>query len=304
MRPLGQLIAGVTCHAKREFMKSKILNTVAFIVSKPEDGVTLQVFLANKLSLSKRAAKQLLDDKSVWVNRRCIWMAHHIMRKGDTVEVPALHTAKKQESIRLKVLSDSDNYFIIDKPSGIVVIGKNSVESKLQEQFDNPDLRVVHRLDKDTTGCLLCAKSVSAFEAAISVFKTRRVIKIYQAIVYGKFERNTSMLNQELDGARAVSQVRRMACSKDASFLKVRIETGRTHQIRRHLAAVRHPVLGDMQYGVKFARDPRLVTVARPMLHSTEIELVDPLDSTHTLKAHSPLPADFRRCLKLFNMGR
>jgi 23S rRNA pseudouridine1911/1915/1917 synthase len=174
----------------------------------------------------------------------------------------------------------------------------------LQEQFDNPDLRVVHRLDKDTTGCLLCAKSVSAFEAAISVFKTRRVIKIYQAIVYGKFERNTSMLNQELDGARAVSQVRRMACSKDASFLKVRIETGRTHQIRRHLAAVRHPVLGDMQYGVKFARDPRLVTVARPMLHSTEIELVDPLDSTHTLKAHSPLPADFRRCLKLFNMGR
>ena len=286
-------------------MKSKTLNTVAFIVSKAEDGVTLQNFLAKKLSLSKRAAKKLLDDKSVWVNRRCIWMAHHIVRKGDTIEVPALHTAKKQESVKLKILADYDDYLIIDKPSGIVVCDhKDSVEIKLQEQLDNAALRVVHRLDKDTTGCLLCARSARAFVAAVAVFKTRRVIKMYQAIVYGKFERNTSMLNQELDGARAVSQVRRMACSKDASFLKIRIETGRTHQIRRHLASVRHPVLGDKQYGVKFARDPRLVTVARPMLHSSEIELTNPLDSTQALKAHSPLPADFRRCLKLFGMGR
>jgi 23S rRNA pseudouridine1911/1915/1917 synthase len=285
-------------------MKSKILNTVAFIVTKPEDGVTLQDYLAKKLSLSKRAAKTLLDDKSVWVNRRCIWMAHHIVRKGDTIEVPALHTEKKQESVKIKILSDYADYMIIDKPSGMIVVGKNSVESKLQEQFNDFGIRVVHRLDRDTTGCLLCAKSVGAFEAAVSVFKTRRVIKIYQTIVYGKFERNSSMLNQELDGARAVSQVNRMACSKDASFLKIRIETGRTHQIRRHLAAVRHPVLGDKQYGVKFARDPRLVTVARPMLHSTELELTNPLDSTQTLKAHSPLPADFRRCLKLFDMGR
>ncbi len=285
-------------------MKSKILNTVAFIASKTDEGATLQDFLAAKLTLSKRAAKQLLDDKSVWVNRRCIWMAHHEVRKGDTVEVPALHTAKKQESVKLRILSDYEDYLIVDKPSGVVVVGKDSIEAKLQAQLANFNLRVVHRLDKDTTGCLLCAKSARAFDAAVAVFKTRRVIKIYQTIVYGKFERNTAMLDQELDGARAVSQVRRMDCSKDASFLKIRIETGRTHQIRRHMASVRHPVLGDKQYGVKFARDPRLVTVARPMLHSSEIELTDPLNSAQTLKAHSPLPADFRRCLKLFDMER
>ncbi|MFA7172697.1 MAG: RluA family pseudouridine synthase [Kiritimatiellia bacterium] len=285
-------------------MKSKILNTVALIVSKTEEGAKLQDFLVKKLGLSRRAAKQLLDDKSVWVNRRCIWMTHHEVHKGDTIEVPALHTAKKQESVKLKVLVDYADFLIIDKPSGMVVVGKVSVESKLQEQLGNANLRVVHRLDKETTGCLLCAKSARSFDAAVAVFKTRRVIKIYQAIVYGKFERNTALLDQELDGARAVSQVRRMACSKDASFLKIRIETGRTHQIRRHLAAVRHPVLGDKQYGVKFARDPRLVTVARTMLHSSEIELTNPLGSTGTIKAHSPLPADFRRCLKLFDMGR
>jgi 23S rRNA pseudouridine1911/1915/1917 synthase len=185
-----------------------------------------------------------------------------------------------------------------------VVSGKDSVELRLREQLNCPALKVVHRLDKDTTGCLLCARSQEAFDAAVSVFKTRRVIKMYQAIIYGKFERNSSLLNQELDGVRAVSQVRRMDCSKDASFLKIRIETGRTHQIRRHLAAVRHPILGDKQYGVKFARDPRLLTVARPMLHSCGIELDNPLESGKAIKAHSPLPADFRRCLKLFDMGR
>ena len=286
-------------------MKSKSLNTVAFVVTRPEEGMKLQEFLAKKLSLSKRAAKQLMDDKSVWVNRRCIWMAHHQVRKGDTVEVPALHKAKKQESIKFNVLTDCGDYLVIDKPSGIVVNGtKDSVEIKLREQLDSPDLVVVHRIDKDTTGCLLCARSNEAFEAAVSVFKTRRVIKMYQAIVYGKFERNASLLNQELDGARAISQVKRMDCSKDASFLKIRIETGRTHQIRRHLAAVRHPVLGDKQYGVKFARDPRLLTVARPMLHSSGIELDNPLEPSKAIKAHSPLPADFRRCLKLFDMGR
>ena len=285
-------------------MKSKSLNTVAFVVTRPEEGMKLQEFLAKKLSLSKRAAKQLMDDKSVWVNRRCIWMAHHHVRKGDTVEVPALHTKKKQESIKLKVLTDCGDYVVIDKPSGIVVTGKDSVELKLREQLKAPDLVAVHRIDKDTTGCVLCARNQQAFEAAVAVFKTRRVIKMYQAIVYGKFERNSSLLNQELDGARAVSQVRRQACSKDASFLKIRIETGRTHQIRRHLAAVRHPVLGDKQYGVKFARDPRLLTVARPMLHSSGLELDNPLDPSKAIKAHSPLPADFRRCLKLFDMGR
>lgn len=285
-------------------MKSKILNTVAFVATRADEGMTLQEFLSKRLSLSKRAAKKLMDDKSVWVNRRCIWMAHHQLRKGDTVEVPALHTAKKQESIKLKVLTDCGDYLVIDKPSGIVVSGKDSVEEKLREQLNCPALKVVHRLDKDTTGCLLCARSQEAFDAAVSVFKTRRVIKMYQAVIYGRFERNSSLLNQELDGVRAVSQVRRMDCSKDASFLKIRIETGRTHQIRRHLAAVRHPVLGDKQYGVKFARDPRLLTVVRPMLHSCGIELDNPMESGKSIKAHSPLPADFRRCLKLFDMGR
>ncbi len=281
---------------------------LSFVVSKVESGLCLQVYLASKLSLSKRAAKNLLDTKTVWVNRRCVWMAHHVLRHGDTVEVPAPQKGKNSEPAaapKIRVLVEDEHYLIADKPSGIVSAGETgSVANILQMQFGEPNLKAAHRLDRDTTGCLLLAKSDAAFDAAVAIFKTRRVSKIYHVIVYGRFERSVSTLQNELDGKRAVSHINRESSTKDASFLKVRIETGRTHQIRRHLAAIRHPVLGDREHGFKTARDPRLLTVPRQMLHASGLELPHPMVPGATLKAHSPLPADFRRCLQLFDMGK
>jgi 23S rRNA pseudouridine1911/1915/1917 synthase len=151
---------------------------------------------------------------------------------------------------------------------------------------------------------MMFAKTTAAFNEAVDLWKTRRVTKLYQAIVWGSYERSKSTIDQELDGDRAVSHITREAIAKDATFVKVRIETGRTHQIRRHLASIRHPILGDREHGVKFARDPRLLTIPRQMLHACEIEMPHPMMSGKTLKAHSPLPADFRRCLKIFDMGK
>jgi 23S rRNA pseudouridine1911/1915/1917 synthase len=286
-----------------KFMNKKNEMT-AFVVARGEDGASVQDFLSAKLSISRRAAKNLLDERVVWVNRRCIWMAHHRLRNGDTIEIPSRRQTTVTIGNRIRVLVESGDYLVVDKPSGLVVTGSRSVETMLREQLSSPKLVVVHRLDKDTTGCLLCARSSAAFEAAVKLFKSRRVIKLYQALVYGKFESKASLLNQKLDGERAISQVKRLTCVKEASFLKIRIETGRTHQIRRHLAAVRHPVLGDIRYGIKTVRDPRYQTIPRPMLHACGLELVNPLEPTLKIKAHSPLPADFRRSLKLFGMGR
>lgn len=285
-------------------MKVNHVSVTAFVVSKVESGQSLQVFLAAKLSVSKRAAKNLLDDRKVWVNRKCVWMAHHALHQGDTVEVPASHMSKAEAPSKIRVLVEDEFYIVADKPSGMLAVGEGSAEEVLRTQASQPALKAVHRLDRDTTGCLLLAKSAAAFDAAVALFKTRRVTKTYHAIVFGCFDRTASTVDQELDGERAVSHIHREAISKDASFLKVRIETGRTHQIRRHLAAIRHPVLGDREHGVKFARDPRLLTIPRQMLHASGLELPHPLASGKTLKAHSPLPADFRRCLKLFDMGK
>ena len=84
----------------------------------------------------------------------------------------------------------------------------------------------------------------------------------------------------------------------------MRIETGRTNQIRRHLAAIRFPVVGDRVFGLKTTRDPRLMQVPRQMLHASTLKLPDPLRPRDEISVHSPLPADFRGALKLFGMGK
>jgi len=288
-------------------MKEKNQSVVSFVVSKVEAGQPLQVFISLKRSISKRAAKNLLDNRVVWVNRKCVWMSHHTLHQGDTVEIATTQQPKvtvAEAAAKIRVLIEDDYYLVADKPSGVLSVGENSAEEILRLQAQLPALKAVHRLDRDTTGCLLCAKTAVAFDAAVSVFKTRHVSKIYQVIVFGRYDRSASTVDQDLDGERAVSHIQREMVAKDASFLKVKIETGRTHQIRRHLAAIRHPVLGDREHGLKFARDPRLLTIPRQMLHASGLEMPHPMLSGKTLKAHSPLPADFRRCLKLFDMGK
>lgn len=288
-------------------MKAKGSEIVSFIVSKAEAGVSLQMFLSQKLSISKRAAKNMMDDRVVWVNRRVVWMAHHLLRVGDTIEVPGSVRRVVSAPLakpKIRILVEDDHYLIADKPSGMLSVGEGSAEEVLREQTQNPTLQAVHRLDRDTTGCILFAKRAAAFNAAVALFKTRRISKQYQAVVYGRFSRSASTVKEALDGERAVSHIQSEAVAKDASFLRIKIETGRTHQIRRHLASIRHPVLGDREHGVKFARDPRLLTVPRQMLHASGLELPHPIEPGKTLKAHSPLPADFRRCLKLFDMGK
>lgn len=285
-------------------MKKDTLTT--FVVTKSENKLDLLSFLARKLKLSRRAAKATLDRKKVWVNRRCVWMAHHSLQAGDTVEVAMDQTgAAAQIAPAARTLYTDNDFIVVDKPAGILSTGgANSLETFVRQREGGGALKAVHRLDRDTSGCLLFARHEEAFAAAVTVFKSRRVVKIYQAIVSGRFAHIATTRTDELDGKRARSHIQREALSRDASFIRIRIETGRTHQIRRHLSAMRHPVLGDRQYGHKRTHDERQLSVPRQMLHAATLELPHPLHKELKIKAHSPLPADFRRCLRLFDMGK
>ena len=276
-------------------------NVQTFIVARNEAGQPLLDFLARKLSLSRRRAKAVVDSKSVWVNRQRVWMAHHALKPGDHIQVP-LEKEQKHQAPKLRVLFEDDHYLFTDKPAGIVSVGENGVEDALRAQFNNPLLQAVHRLDRDTSGCLLVAKTPASHAAAVSIFKTRNVLKLYVAIVSGKMQRSVSTINEELEGLRAVTHLSVLRAGKDATYLRLRIETGRTHQIRLHLAGARHPILGDREYGPKNVPDPRMREVPRQMLHSVEIEMPHPMIVGANLRAHSPLPADFRRCLKAFDL--
>ena len=287
-------------------------------VNKPDPKI-LQDFLALKFSLSRRTAKAMIDGRSVWVNRKCVWIARFALRTGDLVEIPsqvvkgAVRQSGGGEDVRretkdvrhVRVLWSNDSYLVCDKPAGVVSCDDpKSVETILREQEKIPTLEAVHRLDRDTTGCLMFAKNHAAFLAAVEVFKTHKVSKVYHAVATGSFKYAHQVIDSPIDGQPAVSKVTREGASADASFLRIRIETGRTNQIRKHLASVRAPIVGDRVFGLKSARDPRLMQVPRQMLHASTLTLPDPLSPHDEISVQSPLPADFRATLKLFGMGK
>ena len=305
---------------RRAFQHSA--GVVSLAVNKP-DPKTLQDFLVLKFALSRRAAKAAIDGRSVWVNRKCVWIARYALTTGDVVEIPsAVVKGAQRQTARtahddasaapavsakrhVRVLWQDDSYLVCDKPAGLLSCDdQKSVESILREQESVPTLEAVHRLDRDTTGCLMFAKNHAALEAAIEVFKTHTVSKVYHAIVVGEFKFVHRIVDTPLDGQNAVTRVVREAKSADASLLRVRIDTGRTNQIRRHLASLRFPIVGDRTFGLKNVRDPRLMQVPRQMLHASTISLSHPLSRKDEISVHSPLPADFRSALRLFGMGK
>lgn len=290
--------------------KNTIQQTV--VIPRLWDGRTLQEFLADRLRVSKRQAKAMLDARVVWVNRKLTWIATHTLRAGDwvTFSVAAGTGAKTKEKktvgtdCHIRILARDDFYIFVDKPVGWLTQGEGSLEEHVRRQEGNPAISAVHRLDRETSGVLLMALSEEALNAAIEMFKTHKVEKIYHAIVLGKVDRREGTLRETLDGERAVTRYTRLMANPDASFLKIGIETGRTHQIRLHFSGIRHPIVGDRQYGLKESFDPRIQAVTRQMLHATEIELPHPVRPGEKLRAHSPLPADFRSALKLFGLGK
>ncbi len=281
------------------------------VVPRLWDNRTLQEFLADRLRVSKRQAKAMLDARVVWVNRKLTWMATHTLRAGDwvTFAVDAGTGAKAEkktvsQDTHIRILARDDFYLFADKPAGWLTQGDASLEEQIRRQEGNPAITAVHRLDKETSGVLLMALSEEALNAAIELFKTHKVEKTYHAIVLGKVDRRIGTLRETLDGERAVTHYTRLMANPEASFLKISIETGRTHQIRLHFSGIRHPILGDRQYGLKQTFDPRIAAVTRQMLHASELALPHPVRPGEKLRAHSPLPADFRSALKLFGLGK
>lgn len=286
-------------------------------VGKTDAGV-LQDFLSARLELTRRAAKGLIDARQVWVNRRCVWIARYALKAGDIVEAPKMPKSIKPSEVsrgvgagkdaqkrHIRVLWREGDYLVADKPAGLLSCDDvRSAEAVLRVQEKLPNLEAVHRLDRETSGCMLFALNHAAKEAAIEVFKTHKVSKTYNAITVGEFKFPHTRIDDALDGESAVTHVHREAVGDGASFLRVNIETGRTNQIRRHLASIRYPILGDRVFGLKTAREARFMQVPRLMLHASSLSLKNPQVKGAQISVHSPLPADFRATLRLFGMGK
>ena len=268
----------------------------SFIVSGAERDTPLIEYLSARLSLSRKKAKQLLDQRVVFVNERRVWMARHLLRKGDTVEIAgAAQPGSRNKTIR--ILHEDDTLLIADKPVGILANGPASAESILRDQTGFPALTAVHRLDRDTSGCLLLAKTPQAADPLIRLFDTHSITKTYHAIVMGEVPATLNTITRPLDGRTAITRIIRLSANRTASHLRLVIETGRTHQIRKHLAGAGHPVLGDRMYLTAALTNPILRAVSRQMLHASKLSFAHP-SSGQPVRVHAPLPPDFLHCLR------
>lgn len=267
-----------------------------FTVAKDQAGRTLQDFLSTALGVSRNRAKALIDERLVFVNTRRIWMARHELRRGDRIEVLQDSSRATPANASSVLFQDSD-YIVADKPAGRLSNGDGSMEEELRNALALPELSAVHRLDRDTTGCLLFARRQDGFDKAVELFRNRRVLKLYHAIAAGRVPPATKTIETPVDGEAAATSLQILDSNRLASHLKLKIETGRTHQIRKHLESIGHPVLGDRAYGNWHKLAAELRVVPRQMLHAACIQFESPFSGA-VIRAESPLPADFRACLR------
>lgn len=279
------------------------LRKTPYIVGPAENGQDLLTFLAAKLGLSRRKAKDLLDRRNVFINDRRVWMARHTLKARDSVtvfvaaEAPAGAAAPAPAP---RILHADGRYLVADKPAGMLANGPDSAESLLREKTGNAALRAVHRLDRDTSGCLLFAADDALFDKMVELFRAERIGKIYHAIVAGKLAGDT-VIEKPLENLKAVTRLHVLDSNRLASHVQVKIETGRTHQIRKHLAMIRHPVLGDREYGNSGPVMEAYQGLPRQMLHAAKLEYPDP-ETGETVRIEAPLPPDFRAALKRLDL--
>ena len=264
-------------------------------VGRDEAGVLLVDFLAGRLALSRTKARAHLDARCVFVENRRIWMARHRLRAGDRVEVRTEPGRGARGEVR--ILHRDEYLLVSDKPPGLLSVGKDSLEERLRRQLGLPQLEAVHRLDRDTSGCLLLAAGAGIKAALVDAFRDRAVEKTYRAIVAGEMAREQTRIARSLEGRSALTEVRVLDSNPRVSYLAVRLATGRTHQIRKHLAGIRHPVLGDRQYFTAPQRDAQLREVPRQMLHAFAIAFAHPVTG-QPLRVEAPLPEDFQTTLR------
>ncbi len=266
-----------------------------------EKGEELIGWMARKLDISRNAAKRLIDTRQVFVNRQRVWMARHILQTGDLVEILVAGESADEARPRLQVRWRDEHYLIINKPSGWLANGPGSVEEALTESLGRP-VFAVHRLDRDTSGCMLLAWNKTGREKMIPVFQQREVIKVYEGLVIGKIPPGLDVINRKIEGEEAITRLKVLRRVGDIARVEFTLVTGRTHQIRRHLTMHQLHLAGDKNYGSTLIENPALRAIPRHMLHAKLLGFPHPVTGKF-IEMRCPLPDDYRAAAKVLGVG-
>jgi 23S rRNA pseudouridine1911/1915/1917 synthase len=266
----------------------------SFTVLYKDEGKRLFAVIAEQLDISKKKAQAAIDAKQVLVNGKRIWIRRHEVKEDDVVEI-MIDDFKKPEAKHIAILWEDKDYLVVNKPAYFVTnAAEDSIEAKLRIQQKTPSICAVHRLDKETSGCVIFAKNSESKKVMVPMFKGRDIMKIYRAITVGAVPKNWKEIRTDIDGYMSTTLLKILDSKKYASYLELRIETGRTHQIRRHLADKRYPVMGDKKYGG--TGNETSLEQPRQMLHAYRLIFPHP-KTGEPIRATAPLPGDFKKCL-------
>lgn len=239
---------------------------------------------------------------------------------GENLQVEALEDeqagAQQPENIPLSIIFEDDHLLIINKPAGLVVHPgsgnwsgtlMNALLHHAPQVVNVPRAGIVHRLDKETSGLLVVAKTPQAQTHLVRQLQARSVKRIYLAVALGQIERNgivdapvgrhpvqRTKMAVVSNGKPALTRYRVKEQFEHCTLIECELETGRTHQIRVHMASIKHPLLGDPVYG---RPSPQLPPFERQALHAVRLGLVHP-HSGENIRWESPLPPDMQELLE------
>jgi 23S rRNA pseudouridine1911/1915/1917 synthase len=306
--------------------------TESFTVEKSLPSERLDTFLRRQFpAVSRVALQRLMEAGHIRVNGRTV-KPTHAPRAGEAIEIhwpEATPATAQPEDIPFDVLFEDRSLLVLNKPAGLVV---HPAAGHEEHTLVNALLHhcggelsgiggvarpgIVHRLDKETSGCLVVAKNDETHVALSAQFAGRKVKKIYNAIVCGEPAREAGEIHAAI--ARHPSHRKRMAVRDDhsgraahtswhvlkrlnaATLVEAQIHTGRTHQIRVHFQFLGHPLAGDATYGARQNRRLTELTGYEPprvMLHARELSFMHPR-TEQQMSFEAPLPKDFRKAVK------
>lgn len=290
--------------------------------------IRIDKFISDELEeIAREKIKDFIKDKLIKVNNKAVKPSFKLS-EGDEIFIDDSLFAIaeiKAENIDLKVVYENEDYAVIDKDSYLIVhpagkIVTGTLVNALLYKYGYDGLShiggedrpgIVHRLDKDTTGLILITKNNASYKYFKKMFETRKVDKYYYAIVFGNFDKKTGTIETFMDrdpnnrrkmavrpaGRRAVSHYEVLREVDGFSLLRIKIETGRTHQIRVHMTHINHPLLGDPVYGnVKHK-----FNLSHQLLHCGKIGFKD-MDGSYVTYEASP-HEEFLKYQKILGLG-
>jgi 23S rRNA pseudouridine1911/1915/1917 synthase len=288
------------------------------------DGLRVDVAVSRLFGVSRTAAADLVDRGAVVIDGRAVRKSDRV-GGGGWLEValpePAAPAAAPEVVPGLRIVYEDADLVVVDKPVGVaahpspgwtgptVIGGLAAAGHRVATSGAAERQGIVHRLDVGTTGLMVVAKSETAYSVLKQAFRDRDVEKTYSALVQGHPDPSRGTIDAPIDrhpshdykwavvagGKPSITHYETVEAFRAASLLEVRLETGRTHQIRVHMAAIRHPCVGDLTYGA----DPTLAQrlgVDRQWLHACRLAFTHPVDGRPLVFESAP-PPDLQHAL-------